>query len=462
MVQLVGGTRSIGGKVVVLTDDIMVSLFEALWCETHCCFRVAEAVKAGHFPSRGENILRERVCIGCKLSVLQTSSIMMGGQTANSSDSWTPKYEKKKVVVLGKRMAYYEVPSLGSGAAAAAAAAVEEPGLGGYDPRVGFDRQEASTTEHTIVFVHGNPTCSYMWRNVMPHCEGLAGTRLVAVDLIGMGDSDKLLGDAETADSEKKKYSLQDVDRYSLKVQSRYFSAFLDAIGVVSNVTFVAHSWGGTLAAYWGSQNPGAVKGLVSLEVVYVPFASWDHVPEKIRGGVKLMLRQPFCKNCCCSGFDLGAHLILKKNLMLEKMPDRVNGEAFGEKEMIHYRQPFPDPASRLPILAFVRSIPVAGKPAHVVEMMDAGRKWIERGSRGFDEVKVLFLCVEPGTMTEDDRNCIRSWNNVTEVTVHGGHMATEDCPHDIGMAIAKWFREEIRESGRLGSERQGALGTLS
>jgi haloalkane dehalogenase len=316
-----------------------------------------------------------------------------------------PRYEKKKISVLGKRMAYYEV--------------------------VAPDREDLAIDRHTIVFVHGNPTSAYMWRNVMPHCEG-PGRRLLAPDLIGMGESQKL-------------DDVGDKDRYSLKEQSKYFSAFLEAVGVgtsagvADRVTFVVHSWGGTLAAHWGSQHPEAVRGLVSIEVVYVPFPSWERVPKKIRGGVKLMLRRPFrlCFGCC--SFDLGAHLILTKNLMLESMPDRVN-RGLTKEEMDHYRQGFTDGAeSRRPILAFVRSIPVAGAPADVVAIMDAGREWIE--TKGSD-LPALFVRVEPGTMTPEDRDYIRGWKNVTEVAVEGGHLVTEDAPDEVGLAIDKWLRE--------------------
>ena len=311
-----------------------------------------------------------------------------------------PRYAKSKVSVLGKQMAYYEA---GSG----------------------------ENSEQTIVFVHGNPTCSYMWRNVMPHCEGLG--RLIAPDLIGMGESQKL-------------DNVDDPDRYSMKEQFKYFSAFLDAVGISTNVTFVAHSWGGTLAAHWASQHPEAVRGVVSVEVVYVPFPSWERVPEKIRGGVKLMLRRPFYFGCC--SFDLGAFLIMKKNLMLETMPDRVARPDFVKSgpEMAHYRKGYGDVESRRPILSFVRSIPVAGEPAEVVTIMDAGRKWIES-----TEVPTLFLCVEPGTMTPEDRDFIRTWKNVTEVAVEGAHMVTEDCPDDVGRAIVKWFQESVLQATKPG-----------
>jgi haloalkane dehalogenase len=333
-----------------------------------------------------------------------------GTSTNQSGDSGSisadPRYEKKKVGVLGRQMAFYEAGK-------------------------GFGVED----QYTIVFVHGNPTCAYMWRNVMPHCEGLDGVRVIAPDLIGMGDSEKLL---DTGDNVGR-FEDHDFDRYSLSEQSRYFSAFLDAVGVHSGsrVVFVGHSWGGTLAAHWGSKNPGAVRGFVSLEVVYLPFPSWERVPKKIRGGVKLLKRQPF--GCCgCYEFDLGAHLVLKKNLMLESMSKRVN-RGLTEEEMHHYRKPYPDVESRRPILAFVRSIPVAGEPAEVVRVMDEGRKWIMEAS-----VPKLFVSVEPGTMMQEDRDFIRTWKNVTEVSVSGGHMVTEDSPDEVGQAIVKWFSETV------------------
>jgi haloalkane dehalogenase len=327
-----------------------------------------------------------------------------------------PRYEKKFVNVLGKRMAYVEYTTLSG----------------------------STDTQDTIVFVHGNPTSSYMWRNVMPHCEELKGldggnVRLIAPDLIGMGASEKL-------------DNVDDPHRYSLKEQSRYFSAFLEAVNVRKRVTLVAHSWGGTLAAHWGSQqnqreNSEAVRALVILEVVYVPFPSWEHVPKKIRGGVKLMLRPPI-KVCfgCCGSFDLGAFLIMKKNMMLESMSDRVNRADFGEAEMMHYRQGFEKShsqgiESRRPILSFVRSIPVAGKPPEVVEIMDSGRGWLESSST----LPILFFSVQPGTMMQGDRDFIRGLGeNVTEIEVEGGHMVTEDSPDDVGSGIAKWFREKV------------------
>ena len=197
-----------------------------------------------------------------------------------------PRYEKQRVSVLGNTMEYYEVAA--------------PDGVG--DPAGEKSGAAPPPSPHTIIFVHGNPTSAYMWRNVMPHCEG-PGRRLLAPDLIGYGGSQKL-------------DDVGDVDRYALKEQSKYFSAFLEAVGVGAGgdrVTFVAHSWGGTLAAHWGSQHPEAVRGLVSIEVVYVPFPSWERVPKKIRGGVKLMLRRPFQLCCGCCSFDLGAHLIMKK-----------------------------------------------------------------------------------------------------------------------------------------------------
>ena len=299
-----------------------------------------------------------------------------------------PRYETKTVIVLGKQMAYVEA---GSG-----------------DP---------------IVFVHGNPTSKYMWRNVMPHCESLG--RVIALDLIGMGESEKL----ENGEGP---------DRYSLKAQSTFLSGFLEAVGAQERVTLVGHSWGGTLAAHWGSEHRAAVRGVVSLEVVYEPFASWERVPKKIRGGVKLLKREaPVC--CCCCAFDVGSHMILNKNLMLESMPERVN-RPLAEEEMRHYRKGFEEPGeARRPMLSLIRSIPVAGEPADVVNIMDAGSAWLKSS-----DLPILFVSVEPGTMTPGDRDFVRTLRNVTEVAVAGGHMVTEDSPDDVGMNIAKWLRESV------------------
>ena len=177
------------------------------------------------------------------------------------------------------------------------------------------------------------------------------------------------------------------------------------------------------------------------MEVVYVPFSCWEDVPKKIRGGVKLLKRRPFKFGCC--EFDLGKFLIMKKNLMVESMVDRVERSDFVKEgpEMTHYRTGFEDVESRAPVLAFLRSIPVAGEPKEVVDIMGAGRRWIvEEGM----EMPKLFFSVEPGTMMDADRDFIRSWTNVTEVGVSGGHMATEDSPREVGDAIAKWFREKV------------------
>ena len=323
------------------------------------------------------------------------------GVTPPAAVPTAPRYPTRHVDVLGKRMAYVEV------------AAPPPPRDGDGGSYGGVD---------TIVFVHGNPTNKYMWRNVMPHCADL-GCRLLAPDLIGMGESDKL-------------ENYDDPDRYAMGQQSRYFGAFLAAVGVTARVWLVGHSWGGTLCAHWGSQHPDAVRGLVTAEVVYVPFPTWERVPKKIRGGVKLLKRtKKVC--CCCCAFDVGAKLLLEKNLMIESMKDRVN-RPLADEEMRHYRQPFLEPGEpRRPILSFVRSIPVAGDPKDVVDIMGAGRAWLEAS-----DLPKLFLSVQPGTMMEGDRDFVRGLKNVTEVPVAAGHMVTEDSPDAVGQAIAQWYRE--------------------
>ena len=137
--------------------------------------------------------------------------------------------------------------------------------------------------------------------------------------------------------------------------------------------------------------------------------------------------------------FDVGSHMILNKNLMLESMPERVN-RPLAEEEMRHYRKGFEEPGeARRPMLSLIRSIPVAGEPADVVNIMDAGSAWLKSS-----DLPILFVSVEPGTMTPGDRDFVRTLRNVTEVAVAGGHMVTEDSPDDVGMNIAKWLRESV------------------
>mmetsp|Transcript_13326 Transcript_13326/g.27203 ORF Transcript_13326/g.27203 Transcript_13326/m.27203 type:complete len:371 (-) Transcript_13326:39-1151(-) len=336
----------------------------------------------------------------------------------------TVPYIKSRVKVKSKFMAYLDVPM---------------SGMGGYAATPLIDASIGAMSEgvpYTFVLVHGNPTSSYMWRNVIPRCSTLG--RVVAPDLIGYGDSDKIGVD-------------EGVDRYSLERQCDYFNAFMEGIGVKRNVIIVGHSWGGTIGAYWASQNKGAVEGVVSMEVVYKPFKDWNAVPSKIRAPIKMMLMKPI--KLCRWEFDVGRYLIMNKNLMIKGMGERVMREWSNDgEEMRNYMIGFTDanPECRRPILSLVRSIPVAGSPPDVVRIMDVGRDWLVNGE-GRDKPK-LFISVLPGTMTEEDRGFMRGLKECKTVELKGKHMITEDDPEGVGREIVDWFKERISKTVRRGS----------
>ena len=282
------------------------------------------------------------------------------------------KYTKKKTQVLGKTMAY-----------------VDE---GEGDP---------------IVFLHGNPTSSYLWRNVMPHLEGRG--RLIAPDLIGMGDSDKL--DDSGPDS------------YRFVEHRKYLDALLEQIGVDSNITFVIHDWGSALGFDWANRHRDAVKGIAYMEGIVMP-VTWDEWPEVVRP-VFQGFRSP-----------AGEEMVLEQNLFIEAVLPGAIARKF-EEEMNEYRRPFTEPGEgRRPTLTWPRQIPIEGEPADVVEIVKAYGAWL-KGS----DIPKLFIDAEPGAiLTGSARVFARSFPNQKEVQVKGVHFVQEDSPDEIGQAIAEWL----------------------
>ena len=268
-----------------------------------------------------------------------------------------------------------------------------------------------------IVFLHGNPTSSYMWRNVMPLCEGL-GCRLIAPDLIGMGDSDKLDAAGAAAGAGP--------DRYALAEQYAYLEALLcDALGLNANVTLVCHSWGATLGAQWASRHADAVKAFALMECAFTPFAS-DATPAPLLGFIRAVRSEQ------------GEAMILQANVMIEHAIPGGVARALSDVELEHYRAPFKEPGEgRRAMLAFARAIPVDGEPADTVAMLDAGRAWLERTA-----TPKLLVVGDPGSSTTpEERDRMRAWPNVTEQTVPGKHLLTEDSPDEIGAAIVAWYK---------------------
>ncbi len=261
----------------------------------------------------------------------------------------------------------------------------------------------------TIVFQHGNPTSSYLWRNIMPHCEGLG--RLVACDLIGMGESDKLEESGP--------------DRYTFGEQRDYLFALWDQLALGSRVVLVLHDWGSALGFDWARKNADRIKGIVYMEAIVQPL-TWDDWPENARG--------------IFQGFrtDGGEEMILDHNMFVERVLPNAVMRSMTEEEMAVYRAPFATPGEgRRPTLTWPRQIPIDGEPADVVETVEAYAKWLAAS-----DLPKLFINAEPGAiLTGRQRDFCRTWPNQTEVTVAGSHFIQEDSPDEIGAAIADWVR---------------------
>jgi haloalkane dehalogenase len=287
------------------------------------------------------------------------------------------RYAKKTVSVKGKTMAYVET---GEGA--------------------------------PIVFLHGNPTSSYLWRNVIPHLEGQG--RCIAPDLIGMGDSEKLEDSGP--------------DRYRFVEHRDYLDGLLEALGVANDVTLVIHDWGSALGFDWANRHRDAVRGIAYMEAIVKPM-SWDQWPDMARA-----LFQGFRS-------PAGEEMVLEKNIFVENVLPASVLRGLTDAEMAVYRRPFLEPGeSRRPTLTWPREIPIAGDPADVVEIVAAYGAWLA-GS----DVPKLFIDAEPGViLIGDQREFCRSWPNQQEVTVKGSHFVQEDSPDEIGRAIAEW-RQGLR-----------------
>jgi haloalkane dehalogenase len=288
--------------------------------------------------------------------------------------SATMLYEKKFQEVNGKKLAYVEV--------------------GEGDP---------------IVLLHGNPTSSYLWRNVIP--ELAASGRVIAPDLIGQGDSDKL----PASDG---------ADRYTFQTAYDYLNGLLQAIDANKNVTLVIHDWGSALGFYWAQKNPNDVRGIAYMEGITCP-VTWDDWPESARG-----IFQGFRS-------EKGEDLVLQRNMFVEAVLPSSVLRGLGEEEMKHYRAPFDTPENRQPTLNWPRQIPISGEPAHMVDLVDSYGQWMA----GNAELPKLFINAEPGSiLVGKARDYCRTWPNQTEVTVKGSHFIQEDSPVEIGQAVANWL----------------------
>lgn len=263
-------------------------------------------------------------------------------------------------------------------------------------------------TGDPIVFLHGNPMSSYLWRNVMPHLAGKG--RLIAPDLIGMGDSDKLDNSGP--------------DSYTFVEHRKYLFALLEQLGVTDNVTLVIHDWGSGLGFHWAHTHPEAVKGIAFMEAIVETRDSWDQFPDRAREMFQA-LRSP-----------AGEEMVLEKNLFVEALVPGSILRDLTEEEMNEYRRPFANAGEdRRPTLTWPRQIPIEGQPADVTEIVDAYLDWLGKTS-----IPKLFVNADPGVLiTGAVRDRVRSWPNITEVTVPGLHFIQEDAPDEIGLAVRDW-----------------------
>lgn len=289
--------------------------------------------------------------------------------------SATDPYERRRVAVLDTDMAYIDI---GTG-----------------DP---------------IVFLHGNPTSSYLWRNVIPHLVTLG--RCLAPDLVGMGSSGKAPDGS-----------------YRFVDHARYLDAWFEALRLTSNVTLVMHDWGSALGFHWAQRHPERVKGLAYMEALVNP-VSWEDWPERAREVFKAMRSPP------------GEEMVLQKNIFVERILPASVLRRLSEEEMGAYRRPYLEPGeSRRPMLTWPRQIPVDGEPPEVTAIVEGYARWLAKS-----EVPKLFINADPGSiLVGRQRDFCRTWPHQQEVTVKGLHFIQEDSPAEIGEALAAFVERLSR-----------------
>ena len=255
------------------------------------------------------------------------------------------------------------------------------------------------------MFLHGNPTSSYLWRNIIPHVSPLA--RCLAPDLMGMGESDGTPNGS-----------------YRFADHSRYLDAWFDAALPDGPVTLVVHDWGSALGFHWARRHPERVRGLVYMEAIVRP-VTWDEWPEAAR--------QVF------QGFrsEAGESMVLERNIFVERVLPGSTINGISDEAMEVYRRRYAEPGeSRRPTLSWPREIPIEGEPPDVVALVSEYAEWLSQ-----TPTPKLFVNAEPGAiLTGPQREFCRTFANQREVAVPGVHFIQEDSPHEIGAAIAEWY----------------------
>ncbi len=281
-------------------------------------------------------------------------------------------FEKRFINVLGKKLAYVE--------------------KGHGDP---------------IIFLHGNPTSSYLWRNIIPYLEDHG--RCIAVDLIGMGDSEKLEDNGNMT--------------YSYQVHQEYLSEFLEIMSINENVILILHDWGSALGFNWAYDNAEKVKGICYMEAIVksMQWVDWNEDAREIFQGFRSAA---------------GEEMIFKKNLFIEAVLPGSILRKLSDEEMNEYRSPFNDETSRRPMLDWPRQIPLENEPPEICKIVESYSQWMVK-----NELPKLFINAEPGAiLIGKQREFCRTWKNQKEITVKGSHFIQEDSPNEIGSAIFDWL----------------------
>jgi len=261
-----------------------------------------------------------------------------------------------------------------------------------------------------IVFLHGNPTSSFLWRHVMTELEGTG--RLIAPDLIGMGDSDKLEDSGP--------------DSYRFVQHREYLDGLFDQLDLGASITLVVHDWGSGLGFDWARRHPDRIAGIAYMEAIVQP-VTWDAWPEGATSIFQAMRS------------EAGESIVLEKNVFVERILPASVLSTLSEEVMAEYRRPFSEPGeSRRPTLTWPRQIPIEGDPADVHQIVSDYAAWLPTAP-----FPKLFVNADPGSiLTGPQREFCRTWDNQTEVTVPGLHFIQEDSGPEIGQAIRRWSTE--------------------
>jgi haloalkane dehalogenase len=256
-----------------------------------------------------------------------------------------------------------------------------------------------------IIFLHGNPTSSYLWRNIIPYAEECG--RCLAPDLVGMGQSGR-----------------SPTQAYRFLDHARYLDAWFDALNLNRNIVLVLHDWGAALGFYRAFRHRNQVQAIVYMEAIVQP-RRWEDFPD----GRDAMFR--------ALQSEQGEHMVLDENFFIEVVLPKSIIRKLSDEEMAAYRSPFRDREARLPMLVWPRELQIDGVPADVIKIVESYGEWLAKS-----DLPKLFINADPGAQIVGRiRDFCRGWPNQREVTVPGIHFIQEDSPDQIGASIREFVR---------------------